>query len=537
MRGAIAAPQPRAAEVGASILAEGGNAFDGAVATAFVQMIVDPAQCGIAGHGTAMVRAAGEDAVVFEFSPTAGSKVREDMWAGEKKGRAPVGAAVFFDDYRNALGYTSVCTPGTLAGLWQVHQAFGSMPWAELLRPAISLARSGVRVPSFVHRNWTEKPQEGNPDGQRRLSTTPACAAIYLQENGEVFEEGHLLVLDDYANTLEIIAEKGAQEFYQGEIAHRIAADMEANGGFVTLEDLKHYKVRRLTPIVRDYRDHCVIAAPPPVGGMVLLEILNILSGYELSSLAHNSADHLHFLTSAMKFAHADRRRYLGDPDFVDVPVDFLLSPETGARYRSLIDQGTVPSDDNWDIDHHHTTHVSTYDAAGNCAAITHSLGRGSGVVTPGLGFPYNNSMQLFNPEPGTPNSIRPGKARIRGASPTIVVLDGRPRIVVGAPGGSVIISAVVQTIMNIIDFGMSAPEAVSAPRIHCEGGAVFIEARVLTPVVDELRHRGHTVEFLLDSFDHLMSAAHAIHIPPDGGRVEAGADPRRGGGVAFSDG
>jgi gamma-glutamyltranspeptidase/glutathione hydrolase len=536
MRGAVAAPQPRAAEVGAEVLADGGNAFDAAVATAFAQMVTDPWMCGVAGHGTAMIRTADGRAVTLEFSATAGSGVREDMWAGQMKGRAKVGAAVLFEDFRNELGYTSICTPGTLAGLWAVHEEFCALPWARLLEPAIAIARRGERVPPHVHRYWTEERQEGDPDGQRRLSATPAAAVLYLKPGGGIIDEGHLLVLEDYANTLQAIADEGADVFYRGRIAEQIAADMKANGGFVTLEDLHNYKIRRFKPLTFSYRGHEVIAAPPPVGGVVLCEILNILSGYDLSSMAHSGADHLHLLASALKFAHADRRRFLGDPDYVDVPIDYMLNPETGVRYRSLIDGGRLPVGDDWDIDHH-TTHVSTYDEAGNCAAITHSLGSGSGVITPGLGFVYNNSMKHFNPEPGTPNSIRPGKARIRGSSPTVVLHNGSPRIVVGAPGGSVIISSVVQAIINIIDFQMSATEAVSAPRIHCEGGAVFVEARVVKPVVNELERRGHSVDFLVESFGRLLSAAHAIHVPPDGGRIQSGADPRRGGGVAFYDG
>lgn len=536
MKGAVAAPQPRATEVGAEILARGGNAFDAAVATGFAQMIADPWMCSIGGFGTATVRTADGDAYVLEFGATAGSKTSPSMWAGQSLGRTPISGQMIFDDLRNDVGYTSICTPGTVAGFWELYERFCSMSWPELLAPAIMLARHGIRIPPFVHDYWSEEKLPGVPDMVERMKATPDCERIYL-DDGQIKGLGVLHINEDYARTLEILAERGGLEFYKGDLARKIAQDLEANGSYVDLSDLDSFTVRVSDPIRTTFVDHEMLTSRPPTSGVITAELLRIMERLGVDEMTHNSAEYLDALASAMKLVHSDRRRYLGDPDFVDVPVEMLMSASNVEKHAVHIRDSQVARQDTVALQHDNTTHVSTYDEKGNCAAITHSVGRGSGVISPGLGFLYNNSMMLFDSEPESPNCIEPRKARNRGTSASIILKDGKPRLVVGAPGGSVIISSVAQTILNVLVYGMSAAEAVAAPRIHCEGATVYAEARIHSQTIDTLRERGHVVDHRVYSFDPIMSAPHAIHIPPGGKVVEAGADPRRGGGVAFSDG
>jgi gamma-glutamyltranspeptidase/glutathione hydrolase len=371
----------------------------------------------------------------------------------------------------------------------------------------------------------------GVPDGIARISASEACRDIYWHPEGRLYDVGELHRNPDMADTMEIIAEGGAEAFYRGALGQRIAADLEENGAFVTAGDLASYTPQSVEPVTGAYRGYTVASNPPPGSGATLIEMLQILEHFDLGSLDHGSADHLDLVARSMAAAHADRNEYLGDPAFGDVPTDLLVSGERAAHWADRIRRGEFlrgareepPSC---------TTHLSVYDEAGNAVSCTHTLGTGSGVVTPGLGFVYNNSMKLFDPIPGRRNSLAPGKARTTGMVPTILYRDGRPAIIVGAPGGSVIISAVLQAILNIVDFGMSPVEAVTVPRIHCEGGALHAEARVQGSVCRALTAMGHEVKQSALSFDPVMSRAHVVVV--EDGAWRGGADPRGGGGVAY---
>jgi len=533
MRGVVVCPQPRAADVGADVLAAGGNAFDAAVATAFAQMVADPFMCGVGGMGSFQYFEAATGAHgMIDFHNRAGSLTAPDMWSGQMAGRAEISKYTQFEDYRSELGYTSIMTPGTVAGFWEVHRRFGTKPWADLLRPAIAMARDGLEITPFVDEFWRRPPGPGAPDGIRRIRATAACARIYLRPDGSLHPVGALHRNPDMADCFAAIAEGGAEAFYRGEIARRIAADFAANGAHVTAEDLAGYRVREPKPALGRYRGWTVASNPPPGSGATLIQMLQILEHFDLAALDHGSAAHLDLVARAMAAAHRDRERWLADPEFADVPLATMLSPERAAHWAERIRAGEFltgaveepPSC---------TTHMSIVDEAGNAVSCTHTLGTGSGVVTPGLGFVWNNSMKLFDPEPGRPNSIAPGKARTTGKVPTMLLRDGRPGIVVGAPGGSVIISAVLQTILNIVDFGMSPVAAVTVPRIHCEGAALHAEARVQDGVCRELTAMGHAVKRSPISFDPVMSRGHVV--VTDGKRWEGGADPRGGGGVAYA--
>ncbi len=536
MKGVVVAPQPRAAEAGARVLERGGTAFDAAVAAAFMQMVTDPFMCGVGGMGTAQlyVVATGQHHII-DFHSRAGALVTPDMWTADIKGRTPISRYTLFDDFRSELGYTSIMTPGTVAGFAELHQRFATLPWADLLAPAIAAAQEGICAPTYLVDFLHRSQQPGVPDGHRRISTTAACSKIYLRPGGAVLQEGDLLRNPDMAAVFETLSREGPQSFYSGHLGETIAKDLDANGTFVTREDLAGYRTRPSTPVTTTYRGYTIYTNPPPGGGPWLLEALNILEGFPLADMEHNGPDHLHALASAMKLAHADRDSYLGDPDFVDVPLEtvFLSKDHAEALRQSIVARqpsravvAASPASE--------TTHLSIADAEGNVVSVTHTLGTSSGVVTPGLGFMYNNSMKLADPVPGGANSIAPGKARTTGMCPTIVFNGERPVLVAGAPGGSVIMSAVLQSVINVLDFGMTATEAVSAPRIHTEGGPVYVEHRVREDTCHALRQKGHQVEHLVQSYAPHFSRPQIARLL-DNGRFDGGSDPRGGGGLAYS--
>jgi gamma-glutamyltranspeptidase/glutathione hydrolase len=543
MKGVVVCPQPRAADVGAAILSRGGTAFDAAVATAFAQMVADPFMCGMGGMGTLQAyRAADARHAMIDFHTRGGSKVTPGMWAADQTGRSEISGYSFFADNRSELGYTAVMTPGTVRGFAEFHRQYCTMDWADLLAPAIAMAREGVVVTPFYHDFLARKPMAGVPDGFTRITRTPESARVFLNAEGRVHAVGEVLKLPDMANTMERVASGGADEYYTGALAQEIAADLAANGSFITAADLAGYRVREGAPVIGTYRGYQVASNPPPGSGAVLIEMLNILEQFDLGRHPPGGVEHIDLLARALGAAHTDREEWLADPEFADVPVATMISKERAAHWADEIRRGWLPGGRRGSPPSC-TTHLSVMDAAGNSVAVTHTLGTGAGVVTPGLGFQWNNAMKLFDPQPGRANSIAPGKARTTGMVPTMLLKDGKPVLVVGAPGGSVIITAVLTTILNIVDFGMSAAEATAFPRIHCEGGPVFAEARIQQSVVDALRARGHEVRHSPHSFDPTMSRAHAVWrgggsrgAPPSPmGDWQAGADPRGGAGVAWA--
>lgn len=533
MKGVVACPQPRAADVGAEILAKGGNAFDAAIATAFAQMVADPFMCGLGGMGTFQYfRASTGERGMIDFHARAGGKVTPDMWAAASKGRTEISGYSLFDDYRSELGYTSILTPGTVAGFFEAHRRLGSRPWRELLAPAAKLARDGLEMTPFAADFLTRDMMPGIPGGMARVSATEACKRIHLNAEGRLYRVGELHRNPDMADTIDRIAEGGADEFYRGALGRRIAADLEANGAFVTARDLTEYRPDCGEPVTGTYRGYTVCSNPAPGSGATLIEMLQILEHFDLGAHDHGSAPHLDLVARTMSAAHVDRNEYLGDPKFADVRTDLMISKERAAMWADKIRAGEFLRTGK-EEPQSCTTHFSIYDEAGNAVSCTHTLGTGSGVVTPGLGFVYNNSMKLFDPLPGTRNSMAPGKARTTGMVPTILYRDGKPAIIVGAPGGSVIISAVLQAILNIVDFRMSPIEAVTVPRIHCEGKALHAEARVEGSVCRALASMGHQVRHSPISFDPVMSRAHVVQV--DGNTWRGAADPRGGGGVAYA--
>lgn len=535
MKGVVVCPQPRAADVGAEVLERGGNAFDAALATAFAQMVHDPFMCGLGGMGTLhWYRADSATSGMIDFYNRAGSKVRPDMWEQDCKGRTPISGYSLFDDYRSEIGYTSIMTPATPAGLGLFHERHCTLPWADLIAPAIRHAHEGIVVTPHAASVWTRYAQPGIPDGMTRLTKTAECARVYLHPERRFYGVGEVVRLPDYARTLERLARGGWREFHHGALGDEIARDFEQNGAYVTRADIADYTPDVGAPVEGRYRGYTVRSNPPPGSGATLIQMLQILEHFDLARLDHASARHLDLVARAMAAAHVDRNAYLGDPRFADVPTAMLVSRERAAEWAQRIASGEFMGTEEV-APPGCTTHLCAMDEAGNAVSLTHTLGTASGVVTPGLGFTYNNSMKLFDPVPGRKNSMEPGKARTTGMVPTMLLKDGKPVLVAGAPGGSVIISATLQAILNVVDFGMSPVEAVTVPRIHCEGRGIQAEATVQASVVAALRAMGHQVTHSPHSFEPLMSRAHVIATLD--GRLRGGADPRGGAGVAYARG
>lgn len=533
MTGMVVAPQPLAVEEGARALMAGGNAVDAAVICALVQGVVSPQMCGVGGYALLqMHRAAGTAAagpVALDAPATAGAKVAPEMWEDRLIRPNPDGWGFFLRGKVNDLGYTSVCTPGAVMGLATILERWGTIPWEQALEPAARIAEEGFGVDSVLAAGWQD--EAAHPEASSLLDYVRGNAEasrIYLNPDGRPYAAGETLRNPDYARTLRHLARCGPDDFYRGELAARMSRDLAANGSFVTAEDLAGYRIRDVEPAVGTYRGYTVRSSPPPHGGPTLVAILNILEGFDLAAMGHNSAEYIHTVSMAMKAAFADRNPHLGDPLFVDVPLEWMLSKERAAEWRRRIEAGEeivaafVPPESP------DTTHVTVVDGAGNCVALTHSLGSSSGVITPGLGFMYNNSMVNFYPIAGHPNSIAPGKSRTTGMAPTVVYDGDRPVLVLGAPGATRIITSNVQVILNVLEFGMSITDAVLAPRFDCEVGAIRCQARIPEYVLVEVRRR-HPVQRLPQSHGGL-ALVHAIAIDPDTGALSGAADAGAGG-------
>lgn len=520
----IVGPQPLAVEEGAKVLAAGGNAFDAALTCAAVQFLVDPHSCGIGGYLLLTCRPAKSGNVTTLDAPAlAGSRVRAEMWHDVVIGPNPRGWGFFLKGKVNEDGHQSVCTPGMARGMQAIHQKWGSKPWKEIFAPAIRIAAEGWVVTQSLANRWKEPPQyyEGSSLRQK-LDVTPDAQRIYLKD-GRTRETGETLRNPDYARTLERIATHGADDFYTGGLSHEILADLDSHGGWVTADDLKNYAVREEPPVRVNYRGYDVASNQPPHGGPTLGAILNILKGWDLAALGHNSPEYLYRVSMAMKAAFADRNALLADPKFQKVPLEMMVSDERADEWRAVIESGKPIVPPTPHADGPDTTQVTVVDRWGNCVSLTHSLGSSSGAIPPGLGFMYNNSMVNFYPKPGHPNSIAPGKGRTTGMTPAIVSRGGKPVLVLGAPGATRIITSVLQTILNVVDFGMSVSDAVLAPRFDCQGDTIWCQARIPEYVCAEVR-RKHPVTRLAYSHGG-MALVHAIHIDEESGRLTGAAD------------
>ena len=458
-----------ATRVGEKILNKGGNAYDASIAIAFTLAVVLPRAGNIGGGGfMVMYDQETKKPYSIDYREKAPLLSTKDMYLNQD--------GSFNDQMLSTFGYLSIGVPGTVAGLWDVHKKFGSLPWSVLLEDAINLAEKGFEITPFLADilfKYNEK-----------LS--------FFDETKNIFQasypdfKGELLIQTDLSKTLKIISEKGRDGFYKGSVANKIAKAMKDNNGLITKSDLENYNPVWRKPLISQYRGNNVITmGPPSSGGLHIIQMLNILENYDLKEMNHNSKDYINLLTEVMKYAYSDRSKYLGDPDFYDVPVEKITSKQYGKRIFNDIEigqskpVGEVKPGMYLETESHETTHFSVADADGNIVSSTYTLNStfGSGVVIGGTGIVMNNEMDDFSAAPGIPNQfnllgaeaneIAPNKRPLSSMTPTIVMKNNELFFTTGSPGGSRIISAVLQSILNIIDFDMNLEETTKARRIH----------------------------------------------------------------------
>lgn len=533
MAAMIVAAQPLAVERGAEVLGRGGNAVDAAVTAAFVQGVVDPQMCGIGGGGVMLVHQADTGTtIVLEFFPRAGSRVREDQWAAAFVREAAHRYGYVLEGALNDVGYQSIGVPGSILGLYEALDRFGTISWEEAIAPAISLARDGFPISAFMRQDWEFDTGPDVVSHRQRLMTTPEVRRIYTKQ-GELYEVGETLVQADMAQTLSRVAAEGPGTFYEGEIARAMAADFEANGGSITAEDLAGYQIGVTEPVQGTYRGHSVLSAGPPAGGTALVQMLNFLEGDDLGALGWPSAEAARLRADAMAWVFEEQGKHMADPTFVPVPVDDMLAKDRAAAARARPTDGrprvVAPLPDTPT-----TTHVSVVDEAGNAVALTHTLGTSSGVVTPGLGFGYNNYLNCFDPRPGRVNSLAPGKTRVTMMAPTLVFEDDRLAIVIGALGGNKILTGVGQTLLNLLDHRLDLVDAVSAPRVHLDRDVLHTEGRLSSAIVDSLERDGYNLNRHVRNYDMFFSMVQALLIGPEGA-IRGASDPRGDGGAPLA--
>lgn len=525
MHGVVSAPEPEAVDVASEILKAGGNAVDAAVACAMVQGVVDPPMSGIGGWGTMQVFSPPHGAhVCLDFYATAPSAARPDMWASKLAGEARDGWGFLVKDHENEVGYRAIATPGTLAGLDAVHRRFGRVSWAELMQPAIEIARSGFSVRPNLFDFLVDEGSQGRAAPRDKMRFSETGRRLYYRRDGAALPIGAVVRNPDLAGTLERIARDGADTFYRGDLARELAADIKKHGGLLALEDLAAYQVVSRQPAIGWYRGHRIATNTPPGGGYTLLLMLAVLAEFDVAAMQHNGADHIRLLAEIMKHATSEKDLHLGDPDFVDIPADRFLAKESavGAAERIRRDEKFSVSR----LEAHesvNTTHLSILDAEGTAVSMTHSLGMVSGAVAEGTGFMFNGAMGVFDPRPGRPGSIAPGKRRYTSACPTIVFHDGMPSIVIGAPGGAHISTSVLQCLSNMLDFGMPADRAINVPRVSVTSDMIDISNRIPRAVQRQLE--GWEYRTARDARSYAFAKVHAVNREPDGS-FSGGADP-----------
>ena len=528
-RGMITAPQPEAVEAGAIVLKKGGNAVDAAIACALVQGVVDPQMCGLAGFGTMQLYLPKKNFHgCIDFHARAPAAVREDMWEDLIEGEARDGFGFFLKGRVNEVGYQSIMVPGSIKAYWEAIDEHGAMDWKDICQPAIDQAEAGFIVRPHVHQYWTRADDDGRIATGDKLKHTAAGRRIYCDANGEIAALGSRLRNPDMARTLRRIAEGGAEAFYCGDLAEEIADDIQQHGGLLSLDDLKAYRTSRVDPLWSDYRGYRIASNQPPGGGVMVLEMLNILENFDLAAIGHNTPEYIRVVGEAMKYATIDKDARVGDPRFIDVPLDELLDKGYAAGLAAAIERGEIshveridPTEESRD-----TTHVCTIDSDGNTVTMTHSLGMPSGVITQGLGIMYNGCMSVFDPRPGRAGSLAPGKSRFTAMAPTIVFKGGEPHIVIGAPGGTFITMGILQGILNVLDFGMSIADAIAAPRFSANSDTIAVSNRIPRFVTDELEAIGYPIA--RSYLSYVFAGVHAIKI--DDGIWSGAADPGRDG-------
>ena len=530
--GIVTSSSRLASAAGVEALKKGGNAVDAAVATAFALAVTWPSAGNIGGGGFLVYHGDDGHATTFDFREKAPIAATERMYLGLD------GNVI---DNSNHIGPLAIGVPGTVAGLYRAHQELGSLPWADLVAPAVKLAQDGIPI--------TYALQTGFSRNSNRFSAYPSSAKTFFKADGSFYELGDTWYQPDLAHTLELIQRHGHDGFYSGENAERLAGFMAANGGLITEEDLARYQAVEREPIRGSYRGYEIVSMPPPSsGGVALVEMLNILEGYDLGAMGHNSAQYLHVLTEAMRRAYADRAEHLGDPDFNEgMPLERLMDKEYAATLRASIDMdkksSSNPSRFAQAYESEETTHFSIVDKEGNMVSVTYTLefGFGSGIVVEGGGYLLNNELGDFNAVPGVTNErgligtaanlVAPEKRPLSSMTPTIVAQHGKPVFAVGSPGGKTIINTTMQLILNVIDHDFNIAESVEAGRIHHQWLPDFTSMETNTLSPDTIRlyeERGHR---LMDI--GTQGAAMGVYHDRVEGLYLGAADSRRGDGAA----
>ncbi len=538
--GMVVTAQHLATQVGVDVLQRGGNAVDAAVAVGYALAVVYPAAGNLGGGGFMTLQLADGRKTFLDFREKAPLAATANMYL-DKDGNVVKGLSTD--------GHLAVGVPGSVAGLEYAREKYGTQSRAQLLQPAITLAQHGFVL------------DQGDVDILRtatdKFRRDPTSAAIFLKA-GEPYQPGDTLVQQDLASTLQAISQRGPAGFYQGQVGAAIAASSRAGGGLITQADLDQYRPRELAPIECDYRGYHIVSAPPPSsGGVVICEMLNVLEGYPLADLGFRSAQAVHYQIEAMRHAYVDRNSYLGDPDFVTNPVARLTSKAYAAQIRAAIDpqKAAVSAELKPGVAPHegsNTTHYSIADRWGNAVAVTYTLNDwfGTKITAAGTGVLLNNEMDDFTAKVGVPNlyglvqgeanAIAPGKRPLSSMSPTIVSKDGQPVLVLGTPGGSRIITAVLLTLLNTIDYGMTVQEAVDAPRFHQQWlpDVTSVEAFALSPDTRQLLEAKGQKLGPAQPANHMtavMIGAPALGGKPVGNNHFYGAnDPRRNTGLAL---
>lgn len=511
----VVTAEPLAAAIGLDVLKNGGNAVDAAVTIGFVMAVTHPQAGNIGGGGFMLIYSAKtQEVVALDYRETAPALATRDMYLDESGNP---------DKNLSRFSPLSSGVPGTVAGLALALEKYGTLSLPNALAPAIRLAEEGFTVSAALGSKIKSR--------AKRLKKNEAASALFFHPDGSFYQTGEVLYQKELAKTLREIAENGIEAFYEGKIAERIVAEMERGGGLITREDLGNYRPVIRRPVKGTYRGYEVYSmSPPSSGGIHIVQILNTLEGYDIGAMGHNSAETIHHMAEAMKRAYADRSKYLGDPDFVNVPETGLTDKSYAAKLRKKIKSGRATKSEKISpgvppiFESNETTHFSVVDSSGNAVSNTYTLNFsfGSGIAVEGAGFLLNNEMDDFSAKPGVPNAygliggaanaIEPGKRMLSSMSPTIVLKDGRPFIVTGSPGGARIITTTLQVIMNVVDHGMNIQEAVNAPRIHHQWlpDELRIEEGINPDTVELLKHKGHKV-VVKDA----MGAAGSILVEP----------------------
>lgn len=499
-QGMVATQEKLATQVGLEVLKEGGNAIDAAVTIGFALSVTLPRAGNLGGGGFMLIHSAkSKEIVAIDYRETAPLAATKDMFL-DANGEV--------DPDKSRFTHLAVGVPGTVAGMALALEKYGTFSLKKALEPAISLAENGFPVSQDLYNSLIF--------AQDRLQRSPSSKEIFYQDGNNPYEVGELLIQKDLAKSLKLIAEQGIDAFYKGEIAEKIVADSLANGGIMTKEDLASYQPVIREPIEGNYRGYKIYGmSPPSAGGIHLVQMLNILEQFPIRDLGANRADTLHLLTEVMKLAYANRSQFLGDPDFVDVPVSQLISQEYADTLRSKINLNKatpsveiLPGNPIGREESPETTHYSVMDQEGNVVSNTYTLNfsYGIGWIVPGTGILLNNEMDDFAAKPGVANafgliggeknSIEPGKRMLSSMTPTIVLKEGKPFLVTGSPGGSTIITTVLQVIMNVIDHQMNIAEATNAPRIHhqWQPDKLFVENALNGDTIELLKKKGHEV-------------------------------------------